>query len=138
MAASASIRFPYLTKVIDEGKIPDPRASIRVETLHGLRTIKFLIDSGADTTVLPLAPYGPWFRVDVNSKNKTEIGGIGDEKIYGYTGKIKILLGDDSFWIRCVFVESGTIPLLGRLDLWNRYSLIFDNYKKESVLEKWL
>lgn len=133
MAGFASTKFPYFTKTIDEGKIPDPRALVKVETLKGSRLIKFLIDSGADTTVLPLARYGPWFEIDVNPKNKTEVGGIGDEKIYGYPSKIKTHLGNDSFRIRCLFLESSTAPLLGRLDLWDRFSLLFDNHQKESV-----
>ena len=117
MVESLSIKFPYYTKTIDESKIPDPRALIKVDTLKGPRLIKFLIDSGADTTVLPLARYGPSFKIDVSPKNKTEDSGI----------------AKDSFYVRCIFLESSTTPLLGRLDIWSKYSLLFDDNKKESV-----
>lgn len=130
------IKFPYFEKIIQEGRLPDPSVNILVETLHGPRTIKFLVDSGADTTVLPLARYGPWFKIDVNPKNRTEVGGIGNEKVYGYPGMIKIQLGNEALPVRCIFLESSTAPFLGRLDIWRKYSICFDNLNGETVFEK--
>lgn len=83
--------------------------------------IKFLVDSDADTTILPLARYGQWFKINVNPQNRTEVGGISDEKVCGYPGKIKIHLEKDILPVRCLFLESSTSTLLGRLDIWPNY-----------------
>lgn len=130
-----SITFPYKRKTIEEGVIADPIIILPVETIYGIRELNFLVDTGADTTVLPIrlaADFG--FKPSLAKKEFVQ--GVGKAKVGSYRFKIKIYLGDIEYMVRCVFVESDVIPLLGRLDVWNKFTIIFDNIKEEVVFEK--
>lgn len=45
-------------------------------------------------------------------------------------------MGQEKFTVRCYFVKSNTLPLLGRIDIWNKFNLFFDNKKEQVVFEK--
>lgn len=127
-----SISFPYREKQIKEGKIPEPIATLTVKTAIGERELDFLIDSGADTTVLPLV-WAYLFNFKPNTKKKTYIGGIEGGQVTAFPSKIEIKIGKRFRKIRCLFVKSKVMPLLGRLDFWQQFSLKFDNKKTKSI-----
>jgi len=52
-----SIDFPYEKKYIEEGFLIDPRVNVEIKTNRGFLVVKFLLDSGADVTTLPINPY---------------------------------------------------------------------------------
>lgn len=130
-----SIKFPYRYKVIDFGKIVDPLVDFEVETSRGWQEVRFLIDSGADSTTLPLSLAGRW-GIKIDRSQRTKIGGVEGKGVYGYPSKIKIRVGKEEFEARCYFIESETIPLLGRTDIFDKFSIIFDNRNQEVVFEK--
>ncbi len=84
-----SISYPYSSKQIEEGIIPDPIATFGVETTIGEQNFDFLVDSGADTTTLPLL-WAPLFGFKPKIAEKTWIGGIEGGKVAAYPSIIKI------------------------------------------------
>lgn len=127
-----SISFPYALKEIEEGTIPSPIATLPVKTVFGRQNFDFLVDSGADTTTLPLI-WASLFGFKKENSKRTWIGGVEGRKIAGYPSRIEIGFNKKFIKIRCLFVESNIIPLLGRLDVWNNFSILFDNKIKETV-----
>lgn len=93
----------------------------------------FLVDSGSDTTILPLFPYKFWFDFKPNPQAKTTLGGVEGRGITAYPSKINLQINQEKFKIRCHFVKSNTIPLLGRLDLWDKFNWCFDNQRQRVV-----
>jgi len=132
---STTIRFPYRYKRIDEGVIPDPTTKLEILTTDGWRTTRFLIDSGADTTCLPLEPYAELLGFKPDPKRKTKVGGVEVKGVTAYSGEIKIKIAKKELALRCYFLRSRIMPLLGRLDFWDNFSILFDNKKKEIALK---
>lgn len=126
--------FPYESKYIDEGIIPNPRVSFKVYLPTGFVWIRFLVDSGADVTTLPFNPYGEFVRAKKNPKDKITIGGIEGKGVAGYPFALNAQLGDYKFPLRCYFIESSIEPLLGRLDFWTLFSINFDNDQSQTEL----
>jgi hypothetical protein len=126
--------FPYETKIIEEGKLVDPRVTLEILTKKGFLAIKFLVDSGADVTSLPLYPYSQLFEFRKDPKQKVMISGVEGKGIAAYPFKLKMRLGEDVFSVRSYFIESFIDPLLGRLDLWNLFSITFDNKNLKTIL----
>lgn len=122
-----SIIFPYEKKLIDEGEIIDPRIILEVKTSLGFLSIKFLVDSGADVTTLPLVPYAEIFNFRKKPQEKVKIGGIEGKGVNAYPFSLLVRLANYEFALRSYFLESKTNPLLGRLDCWNVFSIYFDN-----------
>ncbi len=89
-SASTATKLPYRFKRIDEGIIPDPTIEIEVSTVKGWRKFDFLIDSGADTTCLPLQPYAELLGFKPNPEKKTKVGGDEGRGVTAYPGKIKV------------------------------------------------
>jgi len=130
-----SISFPYEHKIIDEDKIIDPRIILEVKTNFGFLKIKFLIDSGADVTTIPLHPYAELFNFKRKSKDKVIIGGIEGRGIAGFPYSMIARLQDKQFKLRCYFIDSKIDPLLGRLDFWHLYSICFDNQALKTIIQ---
>lgn len=126
--------FPYETKRIEEEELVEPLITLEIKTKKGFLTVKFLIDSGADVTTLPLHPYAPLFGFRPNPREKTMIGGVEGSGIAAYPFLLTIRIGKETIPVRSFFIESSVDPLLGRLDVWNRFSITFDNERLESRL----
>lgn len=130
-----STSFPYKKKQIEEGTICDPLVDLRVKTSIGKRKFQFLVDSGADTTCFPLE-WQYLFKDSINYTESTIIGGVEGGSIKAYPAKIEIKIGKIYYSVRCVFIESNIVPLLGRLDVWNNFSILFDNKKGVTNFQK--
>ena len=126
--------YPYGSKFIREGVIPNPRISLQVRLPTGFVWIRFLVDSGADVTTLPFYPYGEFAHFRKNPIEKITIGGIEGLGVNGYPTIFDVRLEQKEFKLRCYFIESRIEPLLGRLDFWNLFSLHFDNQKRRTIL----
>ena len=101
----------------------------------GEQSFDFLVDSGADTTSIPLL-WAPLFRFNKKGSKKTWVGGVEGGKIAGYPSTIEIKFDKNFLKIRILFVDSNITPLLGRLDVWDNFSVLFDNKSKETVFYK--
>lgn len=128
-----SISFPYETKQIDEGELADPRVTLDVKTKEGFLSIKFLVDSGADVTTLPIDPYGALFDFRRDSGKRVMIGGIEGKGVAAYPHRLAVRVRQHAFPLRCCFIASSTIPLLGRLDMWTLFSITFDNRRMRTI-----
>ncbi len=128
------IDFPYEKKYIEEGQLIDPRVNVEIKTTRGFLIIKFLLDSGADVTTLPLNPYAELFNYTANKKEKVTIGGVEGRGINGYPITLACKIKAKEFKLRCYFLESRIDPLLGRLDFWSLFSITFDNLKLKTSL----
>lgn len=130
-----SIYFPYRKKIIEEGIIiPFPVANLPVKTIFGAYLIRFLVDSGADTTTLPLS-LSPLFDFKATESKKSWVGGVEGGKVAAYSSQIEIGFAKEFYTIRCHYINSQVTPLLGRLDVWDKFSILFDNQKEEVVFK---
>ena len=130
------MRFPYEKKWIEEGELVDPRVVIGLKTKFGFLKVKFLVDSGADVTTLPIVPYAELFDFKRSLKDKVKIGGIEGSGVIAYPCGLTIGMGGRRFRMRCYLIESKVDPLLGRLDFWNLFSIAFDNKTRETVFTR--
>jgi hypothetical protein len=93
------------------------------------------IDSGADTSMftrsdcelLGLTLYNGTFR---------SMSGIGHVSIPAYIHKVLMKIGEEKFQARVAFADSNEIPrLLGRLDIFKKFRIIFDETKLYTIFE---
>lgn len=101
-----------------------PRASISVRTKFGYRNEVFLIDTGADITMLPRSARelfeGPF------EDCSQLVYGIEGEGIGIFKSKIRMRICEREVDVRCVFSKKDNIPfILGRLDIINRFNIHF-------------
>lgn len=130
------ITFPYQSKTTEGTIIPDPVIYLDVFTPLDIRKIGFLVDSGSDTVVLPISPYHFWFNFKPDQKKVVILGGVEGKGVDAYPSKIKLQIGKEKFNVHCYFVKSNTMPLLGRLDIWDKFNWLFDNKRKKVVFER--
>lgn len=112
----------------------EPRVIFKVKTEYGWLRVKFLIDSGADVTILPIRLAG-LFGFDKNKSELTTIGGVEGKLMTAFPKKLDLEIDKHRFSVRSFFVETDIIPLLGRLDVWDKFSICFDNKNKVTQLE---
>lgn len=129
-----SFSFPYEYKQIEEGILPNPRITIELKGENGFFPVKFLVDTGADVTTLPLGVFSPFFHFKINIKDRITISGVEGKGIYAYPSPLTMRLKNNIFTVRSYFIESSIEPLLGRLDFWNLFSLTFDNHTKKTII----
>jgi|SRR3989344_6762760 len=126
--------FPYEKKRIDEGILVDPRITLELQTRIGFLSIKFLLDSGADVTTLPLDPYAQLFSFIPKKKQAIRIGGVEGRGVKAYPFQLTARIQKQMFQLRCYFIESRVDPLLGRLDVWDKFSITFDNRNHRTII----
>lgn len=128
------LTIPYSQKTIAEGKICDPLITMSVQTAkYGFLDIKFLFDSGADVTLFPLKPYAQLFGIKTESLPQLDVYGIG-KKVTAYRVTLNFKINNQTYPIRCYFAEAQTIPLLGRLDWWDKFSFELNNQRQTITL----
>lgn len=133
---STKFFFPYQYKIINNERLADPFVNLSVYTQLGVRKIGFLVDSGSDTVVLPLFPYQSWFNFKPKASEKKTLGGVEGRGVTAYPSKITLQIGEENIITRCYFIQSNTMPLLGRLDIWDKFNWFFDNKRQQVVFEK--
>lgn len=131
----STFTFPYRYKYILEGKIIDPLISLPVKTSIGWQNAWFLLDSGADTTMLTLSfakAFGLWH----DNKKRVKLYGIAGKSVYAYPGKIELKIASKVLKVRCYYIDAqDSTFLLGRLDIFDKFSIIFDSVKKQIILK---
>lgn len=123
------LTFPYQYKQIDYGKIINPLTYIAVQASWGWQPLWFLLDSGADTTLLTL-PLAKSLGLDFDITKKTHLFGIGEKSVIAYPGKVTLRLGEEQLDVRCYFIEAKeSTLLLGRLDIFDKFNILFNTRK---------
>lgn len=132
---STRLKFPYRYKKIDSDQLVDPLVDLLVETSLGWVEMEFLVDSGADATSLPLS-LAEELGISFARRKKVTMGGVEGKGVVAYPGEVKIRIAEEEIKVRCFFIESEIMPLLGRMDIFDQFNLIFDNRNQEIVFEK--
>ena len=125
-----SIEFPYRYKESLFGRLPDPLITISVNTLSGWRPFDFLVDSGADVTMVPKS-MAEWVRIDLKKLPRLRSYGVEGRGIQVHQGSLKIRISKNELTIPCLFSSQEKTPLLlGRAGLFNHFTIAFDNRSK--------
>jgi hypothetical protein len=95
-------------------------------TKTGSVTVRFLVDSGSDTIVLP-SHFAPIVDIDLTQVNPVTLTGVGGNTVDAYPAKINLKIGSVTFPASCYFLEGNQTPLLGRKNVWDKFTLLFDN-----------
>lgn len=122
--------YPYQYKKINFGKIFNPLILLPVKASWGWQNLWFLVDSGADTTMLPIS-LGKKLGLAITSKVDNKLYGIGEQAISASPGEIKLKIGTTEIITRSYFVHTDdSVLLLGRVDIFEKFSITFDRRKK--------
>lgn len=128
-----ALTFPYQYKRIDFGKLFNPLVLFPVKTAFGWQNLWFLVDSGADSLMLPVA-LARRLGLEFNPKVKTRLHGIGKQAVLASPGKITLKINHSQITARSYFVYSDdSFLLLGRLDIFEHFSVSFDKEKQAVV-----
>lgn len=128
--ASVPIEFPFSEKRTRHGLLPDPRIPVFVQTRHGYLAYRFLLDTGADFSMVPFS-MAEDLGIDVTRCPTDQCSGIEGRPLFVYHAGIGIRIGDVDLPLRCLISESDTTPfLLGRADLFTHFTITFDYHHK--------
>jgi hypothetical protein len=129
------LTFPYQYKKIDFGRLLNPLILLPVKASWGWQYLWFLVDSGADTVMIPIdlaIKLGLAFEASV----KTKLYGIGRQEVSAFPGKIVLKIENNEITARAYFVQSqDSVLLLGRLDIFERFSIVFDETKQAVIFK---
>lgn len=129
--AKSVFTFPYQYKQIDYGRIINPLTYIPVKASWGWQPLWFLLDSGADATLLTVA-LAKSMGLKFDTTKKTELFGIGEKSVPAYPGRVILRLGENELEVRCYFLDAKeSTLLLGRLDIFDKYNILFDAEKRQ-------
>lgn len=127
------LTFPYQYKKIEYGRIFNPLVLLPIKASWGWQSLWFLIDSGADTVMLPI-DLAKKLGLSFNPAIKTKLYGIGKQVVYASPGKIVLNIGNKEISARSYFVYSQkSLLLLGRLDIFEKFSVTFDKTKQAVI-----
>ena len=123
-----AVEFPIGTKVISLGRVADPVVPLLVRTVRGYLPFDFLIDTGADCSMIPASIAETELGVPLARLPHDVFFGIEGHGIRVYRGWLPIKIGPYPLRVRCVFSTREHGPLiLGRLGVFRHFSIAFDN-----------
>lgn len=126
-----AVEVPLGTKVIRLGRVANPVIPLLVLTPHGYLPYDFLIDTGADCSVIPASMAEAELGVNLKRCAHDLFFGIEGSGIHVYRGWLSLKIGPYPLRVRCVFSTSERSPLvLGRMGLFDHFSLTFDNRRR--------
>lgn len=132
----STLKFPYRKKEINLGVVVEPLIQASIKASYGWQPAWFLVDTGADTTTIS-AKFATQLGIRFDSREKTRLYGIGKQTTYGYPGKLTLKINGITFAARSYFLDSDrNILLLGRMDLFDKFSLLFDNKNNEVAFKE--
>jgi len=112
-----------------------PVAEISLRTDKNEIKVLMYIDSGADITIIPRV-LGESLGFEVGDSKIVELTGIGKAKVPVIVKKVKMKIGNREFDTRIAWcLEEDVPPLLGRIDVFNKFKIIFDEENREIIFE---
>lgn len=127
------VEFPLSPIKSKEGIVPEPIIPIQIKTKEGFQFYDFLVDSGADFTLLPYS-LAKLIGINLKKTKKAMTQGIEGKGIITFQSSITIKIGKWEDTIRCAFASHDHIPLLlGRLDVFSIYNITF-HARKQAIL----
>lgn len=125
--------LPYQYKNIELGRILNPLILVSIKAAWGWQDLWVLVDSGADTTMLS-ASLAMQLGITFDRHRKTKLWGIGKQAVWGSPGGIELKFDSTKISVRSYFVDTDdTVILLGRLDIFDQFSITFDTGKQAVV-----
>lgn len=122
------IDFPIGTKVVALGHVTEPVIPILIKTRNGYVPFDFLVDTGADCSMMPASIATLELGINLARCPRQTFLGIEGKGLRVYCGSVIIKLGPYPLQIRCVFSPQEHTPLiLGRMDIFDHFTLTFDN-----------
>jgi hypothetical protein len=128
--------FPYGITFSGEGSLKIfPAAKVEFLNQQGeWFTLFLLIDSGAAVSVLPKAD-APLFGIELKAGKPAAVAGVGADHIRGWQHMVRARLTDKAVKVPVIFLDSDQAPrILGRQDVFTRYTLIFEEKRRRSAL----
>jgi len=124
------IRYRYRQERGVLGKIPRPVADVILENDDLQVEASLYIDSGADITMLPLRFGRALGLKQTASDIIREVRGISGSGIPYLLKEIVLILNGEKLTVRIAWALLEEVPLLlGRLDIFNRFQILFDERK---------
>ena len=128
------IEFPLPEKRTPFGLLPDPKITISVRTRSGYLPYRFLLDTGADVSMVPFGMAAD-LGIDVSRCPPGECSGIEGRLLVVYHAHIAIRVGGVDLSLPCLVSGSDATPfLLGRAGLFSRFNILFDNQRQRIIL----
>ncbi len=122
--------FSFSDKNTQIGTVPEPIIAIPVLTKHGYQHFEFLVDSGADCTIVPLS-FAEVLNLDILRARIIPFRGIEGSPVITYIEKITLKLTKKPINVICAFSSNEQTPfILGRKDIFTKFNIFFDNKKK--------
>ena len=118
--------YPFGKKRNAFGVIAEPIIRIPVLTRYGYQNFDFLVDTGADVSILPVS-VAEDLDISLDDCPEIKLRGIGENAVTAYIGKMTVKILAVPVAITCAFSEKGILFLLGRKDIFSRFSILFDN-----------
>lgn len=118
------------------GRILRPVADVEFRSLEGewIEAHPY-IDSGADITLIPLS-LGKLLGFEIEKENIKELRGIGEGIVSVVIKTVPVRIGTVEFPARIAWsLIEEVSPLLGRLDIFNKFRITFDELEKRIVFE---
>jgi hypothetical protein len=125
------IRYHYRRERGSLGKIARPVANVILENNGSQVETSMYIDSGADLTMIPLR-FGRAIGLKQSSSDAIrQIRGISGSGIPYLLKKIVLVLNGEKLKARIAWALVEEVPLLlGRMDIFNQFQIIFDERKE--------
>ena len=125
------VEFPIGTKVIALGRIANPVIPILVLTRNGYLPFDFLIDTGADCSMIPASIAETELGIHLARCPQDTFLGIEGHGLRVYQGWLPVKIGPYPLRLRCVFSPHEHSPLiLGRMGLFRHFTITFDNQRR--------
>lgn len=129
----ASIEFPLLKKHTSLGEVSSPKIPVSIKTIKGYQTFPFLLDVGADFTLLPLHMKN-LLNISIPQQTIT-LYGIEGYGISCLVTKAQFKIAHIEFDATCLISPAETTPfILGRMDFFSRFNVTFDNKTQKIIL----
>lgn len=132
-----SIEFPLTRFRTKFGTVYRPVVSVVLTGGQYRRTFKFILDSGAEFTMVPQR-IGKFAGLDLEEFTSLTVTGIEGGRIAGKLAPLELRIGKSSgVTVRCFFAERDDAPfLLGRADFFDRFNIFFDARRKKMVFTR--
>ena len=131
------IEFPLREIKTEFGPLLDPTIELHVNTSVGYRRFRFFLDTGADFTMMPNSA-AELLGLNLEEAQERKVTGIEGSGVSARLGRITLKVGFMEVTIPCLFSSIESMPfLLGRMEIFDRFNIAFDNQRKRVILESY-
>jgi predicted aspartyl protease len=122
--------FPLKWKSTQLGAIADPVILIPVLTKYGYQNFDFLVDTGADCSIMPCSVTED-LDIELSSLPRMRFSGIEGRSVLAYITKITVKITNTPIEITCALSTNEKSPfILGRKDIFSHFNISFNNKNK--------